>query len=131
MCFHLILETHSWTWTKYILFKEFCFFFTMRLHHIFIQIAIMFYCDKRFTIAFRVHSNLGYHNWNHDTFLSCVLSPKVKWTHFEMLNNEMGICMFRLSTNKCYNEWFKSIEQILSFLFKYKPKKECRIIGYF
>jgi hypothetical protein len=30
--------------------------------------------------------------------------------------------MFRLSTNKCYNDWFKSIEQILNFLFKYKPK---------
>jgi len=24
--------------------------------------------------------------------------------------------MFRLSINKCYNEWFKSIEQILSVL---------------
>jgi hypothetical protein len=33
--------------------------------------------------------------------------------------------MFRLSINKCYNEWFKSIEQILNVLFKYKPKKEC------
>jgi hypothetical protein len=23
---------------------------------------------------------------------------------FDMLNNERGICMFMLSTNKCYNE---------------------------
>ncbi len=27
MCFHPILETHFWTWTKYLLFKEFGFFF--------------------------------------------------------------------------------------------------------
>ncbi len=30
--------------------------------------------------------------------------------------------MFMFSTNKCYNEWFKSIEQILNVMFKYKPK---------
>jgi hypothetical protein len=30
--------------------------------------------------------------------------------------------MFKLSTNKCYNDWIKSIEQILNVLFKYKPK---------
>jgi len=44
---------------------------------------------------------------------------------FEMLNNERGICMFKLSlTNNCYNEWFELIEQILNVLFKYKPKKK-------
>jgi hypothetical protein len=37
--------------------------------------------------------------------------------------NERGICMVMLSTNKCYNKWFKSIEQILNVLFKYKPKR--------
>jgi len=31
--------------------------------------------------------------------------------------------MFRLLTNKRYNEWFKSIEQILNVLFKYKWKR--------
>jgi hypothetical protein len=30
--------------------------------------------------------------------------------------------MFRILTNKSYNECFKSIEQILNVLFKYKPK---------
>jgi hypothetical protein len=30
--------------------------------------------------------------------------------------------MFKLSTNKCCNEWFKSIEQILNVLFKYNKK---------
>jgi hypothetical protein len=74
------------------------------------------------TIALRVHSRLRYHNWNHDTLLSCVLSPKVKWTYFEMLNNERRIGMFKLSTNKCYNEWFKSIEQISNVLFKLNQK---------
>ncbi len=46
---------------------------------------------------------------------------------FKMLNNERGICMFMFSTNKCYNEWFKSIEQILNVLFKYKPKRNVRL----
>ncbi len=46
---------------------------------------------------------------------------------FEMLNTERGICMFQLSTNKCYNEWFKSIEQILNVLFKYNPKRNARL----
>ncbi len=32
--------------------------------------------------------------------------------------------MFKLSTNKWYNELFKSMEQILNVSFKYK--KECR-----
>jgi hypothetical protein len=66
----------------------------------------------------------------HDTFLFCVLSPKAKTQENEcskMLNNERGICMFKLSTNKCYNEWFKSIEQILNVLFKYKPKRNARL----
>ncbi len=31
--------------------------------------------------------------------------------------------MFRLLTNKRYNEWYKSIEQILNVLLKYKWKK--------
>jgi hypothetical protein len=35
--------------------------------------------------------------------------------------------MFRLSTNKCYDEQFKSIEQILHVLFKYKPKRNVRL----
>ncbi len=39
-----------------------------------------------------------------------------------MLKDENGIFMFRLSTNKCYNESFKSIEQILNVMFKYKQK---------
>jgi hypothetical protein len=42
---------------------------------------------------------------------------------FEMLNNERGICMFMLSINKCYNEWIKSIEQILNAMFKYKLER--------
>jgi hypothetical protein len=42
---------------------------------------------------------------------------------FEMLNNERGICMFMLSTNKCYNEWVKSTEQILNAMFKYKLER--------
>jgi len=29
--------------------------------------------------------------------------------------------------NKCYNKWFKSIEQILNVLFKYKPKRNVRL----
>jgi hypothetical protein len=73
-----------------------------------------------------VHAWLGYHNRNHDgpLFLSRVLNPKAKIFKnecFETLNNERGICMFRLSTNKCCNGCFKSIKQILNVLFKYKP----------
>ncbi len=36
--------------------------------------------------------------------------------------------MFRFSTNKCYNELFKSIEQILNVLFKYKQKRNVRLL---
>ncbi len=49
-----------------------------------------------------MHSRFEYHNRNHDILLSCVLSPKTRIQQnecFEMLNNERGICMFRLSTN--------------------------------
>lgn len=35
--------------------------------------------------------------------------------------------MFKVSTNKCYNELFKSIEQILNIIFKYKPKRNARL----
>jgi hypothetical protein len=35
--------------------------------------------------------------------------------------------MFKLSTNKCYNEWFKSIEQILMSCSSIN-QKECKII---
>jgi hypothetical protein len=35
--------------------------------------------------------------------------------------------MFKVSTNKCYNEWFKSIEQILNVIFKYKPKRNASL----
>jgi hypothetical protein len=35
--------------------------------------------------------------------------------------------MFKVSTNKCYNEWFKSIEQILNVIFKYKQKRNARL----
>ncbi len=45
----------------------------------------------------------------------------------QMLNNESRICTFKLSTNKCYNEWFKSIEHILNVLFKYEPKRNIRL----
>jgi len=41
----------------------------------------------------------------------------------KMLHNERGICIFNLSTNKYYNEWFKSIEQIFNVMSKYKPKR--------
>jgi hypothetical protein len=40
-----------------------------------------------------------------------------------MLNNERGIRILGLSANKCYNQSFKSIEQILNVMFKYKPKR--------
>jgi hypothetical protein len=40
---------------------------------------------------------------NYDAFLSYVVSSKANQC-YEMLNNERGICMFKLSTNKCYNE---------------------------
>jgi len=36
--------------------------------------------------------------------------------------------MFTLSTNKCYNEWLKSIEQISDVMFKYKPKRNARLL---
>jgi hypothetical protein len=39
--------------------------------------------------------------------------------------------MFKLSTNKCYNEWFKSIEHILNVLLKYKPKRNVGLYGHF
>jgi len=45
-----------------------------------------------------------------------------------MLNNEKRICMFVFSTNKFYNQWFKSIEQILNVLFKYKPKRNVGLL---
>ncbi len=79
----------------------------------------------------KVHSWLGYHNRNHDTHLSSVLSPKAKtWQNecFEILNNERWICMFMFSSNKCYNQLFKSIEQILNVLFKYKPKRNVGLL---
>jgi hypothetical protein len=41
------------------------------------------------------------------------------------------LSMFKLSTNKCYNEWFKSIEQILNVLFKYKPKRNVGLLWHF
>jgi len=50
---------------------------------------------------------VGDYNRNHDTHLSCVLNPKLRTYQNEcskMLNNERGICMFRISTNKCYND---------------------------
>ncbi len=41
----------------------------------------------------------------------CLMSKVLKQNqHFKMLNNERGICMFNLSINKYYYEWFKSIE---------------------
>jgi len=73
-------------------------------------------------ITIWVHSQLGCHNRNHDTLLSCVMSFEVKWV-FKMLNNERGICVFMFSTNKCHNVRFKSIGQILNVLSKYKPKR--------
>jgi hypothetical protein len=79
----------------------------------------------------RVHSQLGYHNKNHDTHLSFILNSNARtWQNecFEMLNNERGVCMFKLSTNKCYNEWFKSIKQILNVLFKYKPQRNVGLL---
>jgi hypothetical protein len=48
-----------------------------------------------------------YHNRNHDTHLSYALGPKTRISQnecFAMLNSESGISMFRLSTNKYYNE---------------------------
>jgi predicted alpha/beta-fold hydrolase len=78
-----------------------------------------------------VHSQLGYHNKNHDTHLPYVLSLKanIQQNEFsEILNNERGIRIFKLSTNKIYNEWFKSIEQILNVLFKYKPKRNVGLL---
>ncbi len=42
-----------------------------------------------------------------------------------------GMCMFRISTNKCYNERFKSIEQILNVIFKYKLKMKTRLLEHF
>ncbi len=38
--------------------------------------------------------------------------------------------MCKLSTNKCYNELFKSTEQNLNVLFKYKPKRNARLLIY-
>jgi len=35
--------------------------------------------------------------------------------------------MFKFWTNKCYYEWFKSIEQILNVLFKYNAKWNARL----
>ncbi len=90
--------------------------------------------EKVTTSVLWVQSRLGYNNKNHDTHLSCVMSPKLRTYQNEcskMLNNERGICMFRLSTNKCYNEWFKSIEEILNVLFKYKPKRNARLLTQF
>jgi hypothetical protein len=45
-----------------------------------------------------------------------------------MLKNERRICTFKLSTNKCYNDLIKSIEQILNVIFKHKPKKNARLL---
>ncbi len=73
-----------------------------------------------------MQSWLGYINRNHDMHLFCVLSFKLRTYKnecFKILNNKRGIFVFRLSTNKCYNDWFKSIEQNLNVLFKYKPKR--------
>ncbi len=39
--------------------------------------------------------------------------------------------MSRFSTNKCYNELFKSIEQLLNVLFKYQPKRNARLCKHF
>jgi hypothetical protein len=39
--------------------------------------------------------------------------------------------MSKVSTNKCYNEWFKSIEQILNVLFKYQSKGNVGLCKYF
>jgi hypothetical protein len=74
---------------------------------------------------------VGYDNKNHDTLFCFVLSLEIRIQQNEcskMLSNERGICMFKLSlTNKCYNEWFKLIEQILNVLFKYKPQNKWTI----
>jgi len=61
-------------------------------------------------------------------FMSWVLKQELSKMNVKMLNSERGICMFRLSTNKCYNEWFKSIEQVLNVLFKHKPKMNAEIL---
>ncbi len=39
--------------------------------------------------------------------------------------------MFRLSTNKCYNDQFKSIEQKLNVMFKYKPKRNVGLLKHY
>ncbi len=57
-------------------------------------------CDK----IIKKGAIMGYNNKNHDTHLFCVLNLKLMTYEnecFKMLNNERGICMFRLSTNKC------------------------------
>jgi hypothetical protein len=36
--------------------------------------------------------------------------------------------MFKLSTNKCYNELFKSIKHILNVMLKYKPKRNVGLL---
>jgi hypothetical protein len=57
--------------------------------------------------VWQMHSWLGYHNKDHDTHLFYVLNPKARFKQnecFKMLNNERGICIFRLSINKYYNE---------------------------
>ncbi len=73
-----------------------------------------------------MHSHLVYHNKNHDPF--CHMFWMLKQNEYcEMLNNERGICMFKVSTNKCYNELFKSIEQILNVIFRYKPKRNAKL----
>jgi hypothetical protein len=44
------------------------------------------------------------------TTLSCVLNSKTRTQQnecSEMLNSERGICMFKFSINKCYNECYK------------------------
>jgi hypothetical protein len=38
-----------------------------------------------------------------------------------------GYMYVKFSTNKCYNEWFKSIRPILNLIFKYKPKKNVEL----
>jgi len=53
------------------------------------------------------------------------------FVYFTMFSSESGKHMFRLSTNKCYNELIKSIEQILNVTFKYKPKRNARLLRHY
>jgi hypothetical protein len=72
--------------------------------------------------SFFVRSNFFFDSYDYEC--ASKVAPINQWNKIktQFISHGLWSNFFRFLINKCYSEWFKSIEQILNVVFKYKPK---------